>query len=90
MAEPAILDVDLLAYERGDGATRAAVVDGVPRSLATGFVYTGSDLPVDLLDTTYRLFEGCGASLPFDRGAAEPASAAAATSGTHAASGSCC
>jgi len=90
MAEQAILDVDLLAFERGDGATRAAVVDGVRRSLATGFVYTGSDLPVDLLDTTNRLFEGCGASLPFDRGAARPASAPAATSGTHAASGSCC
>jgi len=29
MAEPAILDVDLLAFERGDGAARAAVVDGV-------------------------------------------------------------
>ena len=57
MAEPAILDVDLLAFERGDGAARAAVVDGVRRSLATGFVYTSSDLPVDLLDTAYGLLQ---------------------------------
>ncbi|MYJ41096.1 MAG: isopenicillin N synthase family oxygenase, partial [Acidimicrobiaceae bacterium] len=34
-----ILDVDLAAFERGDQAQRAAVVDGVMRSLATGFVY---------------------------------------------------
>jgi len=57
MAEPAILDVDLLAFERGDGPARAAVVDGVRRSLATGFVYTSSDLPVDLLDTAYGLLQ---------------------------------
>jgi isopenicillin N synthase-like dioxygenase len=57
MAEPAILDVDLLAFERGDGAARAAVVDGVRRSLATGFVYTSSDLPPDLLDTAYGLLQ---------------------------------
>ncbi len=50
-----ILDVDLLAFERGDGARRRAVVDGVRRSLATGFVYTSSDLPVDLLDTAYGM-----------------------------------
>lgn len=57
MAEPAILDVDLLAFERGDAAARGAVVDGVRRSLATGFVYTSSDLPVDLLDTAYGLLQ---------------------------------
>ena len=57
MAESAILDVDLLAFERGDAATRAAVVDGVRRSLATGFVYTSSDLPADLLDQTYELLQ---------------------------------
>ena len=55
MAEISILDVDLLAFERGDGARRAAVVDGVRRSLATGFVYTASDLPEDLLDSAYGL-----------------------------------
>ena len=57
MGEPAILDVDLLAFERGDGAARAAVVDGVRRSLASGFVYTSSDLPPDLLDTAYGLLQ---------------------------------
>ncbi|AFY28165.1 isopenicillin N synthase family dioxygenase [Cyanobium gracile] len=53
----AILDVDLLAFERGDGRARDAVVDGVRRSLASGFVYTSSDLPVDLLDTAYALLQ---------------------------------
>src|SRR6187402_1433837 len=37
--ESEILDVDLLAFEQGSGAQRRAVVDGVTRSLATGFVY---------------------------------------------------
>ena len=39
-----ILDVDLLAFERGGRASRAAV-DGVRRSLVTGFVYTSHDVP---------------------------------------------
>ena len=53
-----ILDVDLLAFERGSEAQRKAVVDGVMRSLATGFVYTSHDLSEDMLDTTYAmLFE---------------------------------
>ncbi|WP_216905263.1 2-oxoglutarate and iron-dependent oxygenase domain-containing protein [Synechococcus sp. CCY 0621] len=56
MAE-AILDVDLLAFERGSQRAREAVVDGVRRSLATGFVYTNSDLPVDLLDSAYDLLQ---------------------------------
>lgn len=51
----AILDVDLLAFERGSQRARRAVVDGVRRSLATGFVYTSSDLPADLLDAAYGL-----------------------------------
>jgi len=50
-----ILDVDLLAFERGSDQQRAAVVDGVRRSLATGFVFTSHDLPADLLDTAYGL-----------------------------------
>jgi len=52
-----ILDVDLLAFERGSRQARDAVVDGVMRSLATGFVYTSSDLPADLLDGAYGLLQ---------------------------------
>ena len=55
--ETAILDVDLLAFERGSTRAREAVVDGVMRSLATGFVYTSSDLPADLLDSAYGLLQ---------------------------------
>ncbi len=50
-----ILDVDLLAFERGTGEARRAVVDGVTRSLETGFVYTQHDLSADLLDTAYGM-----------------------------------
>ena len=50
-----ILDVDLLAFEKGDAGRRRAVVDGVRRSLATGFVYTSSDISEDLLDTAYEM-----------------------------------
>ncbi len=50
-----ILDVDLLAFERGSATDRRAVVDGVRRSLATGFVYTSHDVPDDLLDTAYGM-----------------------------------
>ena len=39
-----ILDVDLIGFERGDPRRRRAVVDGVRRSLATGFVYVRHDL----------------------------------------------
>ena len=52
-----ILDVDLLAFERGSDSERAAVIDGVRRSLATGFVYTSHDLPLELLDRAYGLLE---------------------------------
>lgn len=48
-----ILEVDLLAFERGDAAARRAVVDGVRRSLATGFVYTSHDLGEGFLDEVY-------------------------------------
>jgi isopenicillin N synthase-like dioxygenase len=50
-----ILDVDLLTFENSTGPARRAVVDGVIRSLATGFVYTRHDLSEDLLDTAYGL-----------------------------------
>jgi isopenicillin N synthase-like dioxygenase len=50
-----ILEVDLLAFENHGGPTRRAVVDGVARSLATGFVYTRHDLSADLLDTAYGM-----------------------------------
>lgn len=52
-----ILDVDLLAFERHSGERRKAVVDGVARSLATGFVYTAHDLSDDLLDTAYGMLK---------------------------------
>jgi isopenicillin N synthase-like dioxygenase len=51
----AILDVDLLAFERGSADQRRAVVDGVRQSLTTGFVYTAHDLSADLLDTAYGM-----------------------------------
>ncbi|MEO6570905.1 MAG: 2-oxoglutarate and iron-dependent oxygenase domain-containing protein [Ilumatobacteraceae bacterium] len=50
-----ILDVDLLQFERNTGAARRSVVDGVRRSLATGFVYTRHDLSEDLIDTAYAM-----------------------------------
>jgi isopenicillin N synthase-like dioxygenase len=50
-----ILDVDLLAFESSTGERRRAVVDGVTRSLATGFVYTRHDLSEDMLDTAYAM-----------------------------------
>ena len=48
-----ILDVDLVAFERGGRAERAAVVDGVMKSLATGFVYVAHDLAEGLIDEAY-------------------------------------
>ena len=50
-----ILDVDLLTFESGSKAQKQAAVDGVMRSLQTGFVYTRSDLPEQLLDNTYEI-----------------------------------
>ncbi|HAA66972.1 MAG TPA: isopenicillin N synthase family oxygenase, partial [Acidimicrobiaceae bacterium] len=52
-----ILDVDLLAFERGDAKQRQAVIDGVMTSLATGFVYTKHDLSEIMLDETYDVLE---------------------------------
>ena len=48
-----ILDVDLLRFERGSRAARRAVVDGVGRSLRTGFVYCRHDLPSAIIDAAY-------------------------------------
>lgn len=50
-----LLDVDLLAFERGSASARRAVVDGVQQSLRCGFVYSRHDLPGDLLDEAYGL-----------------------------------
>ena len=52
-----ILDVDLLAFETGSAEERRAVVDGVLRSLATGFVYVEHDLSIDLIDEAYAQLE---------------------------------
>ena len=52
-----ILDVDLLAFEQGTAEQRAAVVDGVMRSLVNGFVYTSHDLSETLLDDAYGMLE---------------------------------
>ncbi len=51
--EAHILDTDLIAFERGDRARRRAVVDGVMRSLRTGFVYVAHDVPEDVIDRAY-------------------------------------
>jgi isopenicillin N synthase-like dioxygenase len=50
-----ILDVDLDAFEHGSTEARRAVVDGVMRSLGTGFVFCSHDLPGDELDEAYDL-----------------------------------
>ena len=52
-----ILDVDLVAFERGNRAARAAVVDGVTRSLVTGFVYVVHDLGAGAIDEAYGQLE---------------------------------
>jgi isopenicillin N synthase-like dioxygenase len=51
----AIVDVDLMAFEHGGRAGRRAVVDGVMRSLRTGFVYTSHDIPDEVLDAAYSM-----------------------------------
>jgi isopenicillin N synthase-like dioxygenase len=55
MREAAILEVDLLAYERGGEGVRRSVLSGLLQSLRTGFVYSNHDLPGDLLDTAYGM-----------------------------------
>ena len=61
-----ILDVDLLAFEQGDRAARRSVVDGVMKSLVTGFVYVEHDMSVDMIDEVYGRLEEFF-SLPQDR-----------------------
>jgi isopenicillin N synthase-like dioxygenase len=55
MTGTAILDVDLLTFEQGTPLARRAVVDGVLRSLGTGFVFTSHDIPQGLLDEAYEM-----------------------------------
>ncbi len=52
-----ILDVDLLQFETGDSVKRRAVIDGVMRSLGTGFVYTSHDVPTAMLDEAYGMLQ---------------------------------
>jgi isopenicillin N synthase-like dioxygenase len=62
-----ILDVDLLGFERGGEIARRAVVDGVRRSLVTGFVYTSHDLGESLLDDAYGMLAAFFALAPADK-----------------------
>lgn len=52
-----ILEVDLLAFESGDAVARRAVVDGLMRSLTTGFAYVSHDVSEGLIDEAYGLLE---------------------------------
>ena len=52
-----VLDVDLLAFEQGSEKDRKVVIDGVMRSLKTGFVYTSHDMSQDFLDQVYEMLE---------------------------------
>ena len=52
-----ILEVDLLAFESGSAEQQRAVVDGLMRSLATGFVYVTHDVSAGLIDEAYALLE---------------------------------
>ncbi|MCP3857697.1 MAG: hypothetical protein GY698_23730 [Actinomycetia bacterium] len=62
-----ILGVDLITFEKGDQAGREGVVDGVMRSLCTGFVYISHDLSESLMDEAYgMLVETAAASDPPD------------------------
>jgi len=53
--ETRILDVDLTRFETGGRDAARAVVDGVMRSLGTGFVYVRHDVPEDVIDRAYGL-----------------------------------
>jgi isopenicillin N synthase-like dioxygenase len=62
-----ILDVDLLRFEHGDSTTRRAVIDGVMRSLGTGFVYTSHDVPSAMLDEAYGMLQLFFSQSPEDK-----------------------
>ena len=53
-----ILEIDLLRFESGDAAAKRAVVDGLMRSLTTGFAYVRHDVSESLIDEAYDLLEG--------------------------------
>ncbi len=52
-----VFDVDLLAFESGNDAKRRSIVDGVMKSLETGFVYSAHDISQDFLDDVYGKLE---------------------------------
>lgn len=52
-----ILEVDLLRFEAGDPTARAAAVDGLMRSLTTGFAYVRHDVSEGLIDDAYGLLQ---------------------------------
>lgn len=52
-----ILDVDAAAFEAMGAAQRKAAVDGIMRSLKTGFVYVSSSVEESLLDEAYGVLE---------------------------------
>ena len=52
-----ILDVDLLRFEKGSKAARRSVVDGVMKSLATGFVYVAHDMSINMIDEVYATLQ---------------------------------
>jgi isopenicillin N synthase-like dioxygenase len=52
-----IVEVDLLAFETGGPDARRAVVDGLARSLRTGFVYVHHDVSDALIDEAYGSLE---------------------------------
>jgi isopenicillin N synthase-like dioxygenase len=54
-ASDAIIDVDLLAFERGAPRQRKEVVEAALHSLRTGFVYTSHDIPSGVLDAAYEM-----------------------------------
>jgi isopenicillin N synthase-like dioxygenase len=52
-----VLAVDMLAYEKGSDTVRKSVVDGVMKSLNTGFVYSSHDMSQDFLDEVYGMLD---------------------------------
>ena len=61
-----ILDVDLLAFERGDRAARQGVVDGGDEEPRDRVVYVEHDMSIDMIDEVYGTLEEFF-SLPQDR-----------------------